>query len=387
LKTNSAYQRTVARAFLVLGCVCAALLANPRAARAQEAVRAASDVSAFLARVAPTVVKVSCGDGWGTGALFGDSRHVITSFALVNRSGKRRVFLADGKAVSAKVVAWSKQDGLALLELERDAEVRPLPVAKSEPSAGHWVMVLYHPRDQSLDADKPGEVAVPMPAFGRVGRVGNTELDLDANAVAQQGFSGAPVISESGSFIGILARERSYEQDRVIATRVDRAEELYAKRGRQGTFSSEWDSGPFAALFGTLGPEFGVGFGVDSGFRAGWIRAGLTGAFLRAGYRPIRNGRFRSLDRVTLEVQCVGQIDFAKYHRFVLGPALALTLDHIRRREHGDDRTLYETLESKTRLRPSLVLGAIEGPLLTRFVVSPYPEMEGRLDLGISFGR
>lgn len=184
MKTNSAHQRTVGRAFLVLGCVCAALLANPRLARGQQAVRATSDVSAFLARVAPTVVKVNCGGGWGTGAFFGDSRHVITSFALVNRSGK-----------------------------------------------------------------------------------------------------------------------------------------------------------------------------------------------------------LRSLDRATFELQCVGQIEFAKYRRFVLGPALALTLDHIRRREHGDDRTLYETLESKARLRPSLVLGAIEGPLLTRFVVSPYPEMEGRLDLGISFGR
>jgi hypothetical protein len=367
--------------------VCAALLANPRFARGEEAVRAASDVSAFLARVAPAVVKVNCGDGWGTGTFFGDSRHVVTSFALVNRSGERRVFLPNGKAVGAKVVAWSKQDGLALLELERAADVRPLPVAKSEPSAGHWIVMLYHPREQSLGDDKPGEVAVPMPAFGRVGRIGNTELDLDANAVDQEGFSGAPLLSESGSLVGILARERSFKQDRVIATRVERAEALYAERGRQGKFSSEPSSGWFAALFGTFGPEFGVGFGVDSGFRVDWVRTGITAAFLRAGYRPIDNGGFRSLSRGTLEVQCVGEAEFAPYRRFLLGPALALTLDTISRREHTAGGGMHETLEHKARLRPSFVLGVSEGPLLTRFVVSPYPEAEGRFDLGISFGR
>ena len=46
-------------------------------------------VPQLLERVAPAVVKVNRGELWGTGTIFGDSQHVLTSFALVIRTPKR----------------------------------------------------------------------------------------------------------------------------------------------------------------------------------------------------------------------------------------------------------------------------------------------------------
>jgi hypothetical protein len=173
---------------------------------------------------------VNCGERWGTGTLFGDSQHVVTSFALINRG--------------------------------RSAKAPALAAAETPPSAGDAFLMPYHPRDTTLDPKNPGEAQVPLPVFGRVGRTGKTQLDLDARNIDQPGLSGAPVLSANGTLLGFLDAERSWEQRRVIATRVERAERLFAEREKAGEFSPDTHTSWFAGLFGVLGPEQSMGLRV-----------------------------------------------------------------------------------------------------------------------------
>jgi hypothetical protein len=325
-------------------------LVAPRHARADAG--ASLDVPQVLGRVAPAIVKVNCGERWGTGTLFGDSQHVVTSFALINRGGAIVVHLAGGRGVSARVVAWSREDAIVLLKLGRSAKAPALAAAETPPSAGDAFLMPYHPRDTTLDPKNPGEAQVPLPVFGRVGRTGKTQLDLDARNIDQPGLSGAPVLSANGTLLGFLDAERSWEQRRVIATRVERAERLFAEREKAGEFSPDTHTSWFAGLFGVLGPEQSMGFGGIVGYRFEWLRLGFAGVGLSSGYRPIEGLRFRKLERSAWDLQVAARIEYQRNAAFLVGPALSITLDSIHRRGHEANGALFETIERKARVRP-----------------------------------
>src|SRR5688572_29155851 len=125
----------------------------------------------MLTRIAPAIVKVRCGDSWGTGIVYGSSRHVVTAYTLVNVSGELAVVASDGKLFDARVVAWSEKDDLAVLELGTSVATDPVQASTEPPYAGMPIVMLYHPRDSKLDADETETPAAPVAVFGRVGRL------------------------------------------------------------------------------------------------------------------------------------------------------------------------------------------------------------------------
>jgi hypothetical protein len=338
---------------------------------------------AILDRIAPYVVKVRRGDAWGTGFVFDTPRHVVTSYFIVNSPGDLQVVAADGAARSARVVAWSKADDLAILELDKPISAARLEGSVEPPVAGASVAVLYQPRDPKLEADETGGWNAPVAVFGRIGRVGSSELDLDAHLWGRRGDLGAPVMSPTGRVVGVVSH-RSEEQLRVIVTRVERVQLLLAARNRQGEFTRGLPLTGFGGLFVTPLATHGlVGAGIDSGIRLNWFVLELLESFFASDHRPIGDNRFQSTTRVQFELDAIGQLKVSRDAKLFAGPGVQLNLDTLGTIQIAADGTLQDDDRQRVRVRPTATLGIVQGALFIRAVLG----FESRVDLGLVFGR
>lgn len=347
-----------------------------------QTVRESTFTPDLLARLSRSVVKVRSGDDWETGFVFGDPRHVVTSYFVANESSDVEVVAPDQGIRKARVVAWSKKGDLALLELASGVGP-PLAAASASPWAPQELCVLYEPQEPDPDSSIAKKWNVPVALRTTVGRVLPDEIDMDVTLWGRPGDLGAPVIDDRGEVVGVVSH-RGSEARRPLATRVAAATRLFAARDTQGEFSRSHSIRGFGGLFVPVGaPDGFVGAGADFGTRYSWFVLELAEALMRSSFVPTSSTQSEEKFRAQFELEAEINLPVDRASYFFFGPALQLNLDVVRTITVSTDGQTGDERKSTPNARPAAVLGVTSGPFLIRASISS----ELRVDFGLLLGR
>lgn len=163
----------------------------------------------IVARMQDSVVNVQTtypgSTGGGSGIVWGDATHIVTNAHIVAGAGSIKVVEpSTGKAVSAKVVAVSSCDDIALLSVSSGKFV-PAPLAADDSiNTGEAVVALGYP---ATIADASGaKLSVTRGIVSKLGESFDGIEDLiQTDAPFNAGSSGGPLVDTEGNVIGMNA--------------------------------------------------------------------------------------------------------------------------------------------------------------------------------------
>jgi len=199
--------------------------------------RSARDAEIYRV-TAPSVVKILTNSGFGSGSLIGSAGEILTNFHVVK--GQSQVAVVFKPATEGSVPARDdiklgqviKYDELADLALVRAAELpkgrTPIRLGDiSEAAIGADVSAIGHPNDQAWTFTK-GIISQY--------RIGYEWNDHRADVIQTQtpinpGNSGGPLISESGSLIGVNSFKKSDSENLNFSVSVDEVKKFLARKG------------------------------------------------------------------------------------------------------------------------------------------------------------
>ncbi|EGN7253094.1 trypsin-like peptidase domain-containing protein [Salmonella enterica] len=128
--------------------------------------------------------------------------YVLTARHVVDRKGRYQVTVPTGEKYEAKIVAYSQQHDIALLQIA-DSKTPALPLSWTLPAAGEALASVGYPGGRDLVVKQGVASAVretlAYDNLGRVNVIEATGLNLD------HGHSGGPVINAAGEVVGIAA--------------------------------------------------------------------------------------------------------------------------------------------------------------------------------------
>jgi S1-C subfamily serine protease len=195
---------------------------------------------------APSVVKILTNSGFGSGSLIGGSGEILTNFHVVK--GQSQVAIVFKPAAEGAIPARDdmklgqviKYDELTDLALVRATEVpkgrTPIRLGDtSEAAIGADVSAIGHPNDQAWTFTK-GIISQY--------RIGYEWRDHKADVIQTQtpinpGNSGGPLISESGSLIGVNSFKKSDSENLNFSVSVDEVKKFLARKGNRSVASDE----------------------------------------------------------------------------------------------------------------------------------------------------
>ncbi|MEJ5220902.1 MAG: trypsin-like peptidase domain-containing protein [Tepidiforma sp.] len=161
----------------------------------------------IVEKLSSSVVRIRAtypeGVGGGSGVVWEDGRHMLTNAHVVLGAGAIKVVdPKDGREVSAKVVALSPCDDVALLEVDR-GNFTPAPIGDSDKvEPGEEVVALGYP---GTFTDQGSTKLVVT--RGIVSKVHDTFDGLNdliqTDAAINPGNSGGPLVNSRGEVIGI----------------------------------------------------------------------------------------------------------------------------------------------------------------------------------------
>lgn len=363
--------------------VAVALLQAAGVVRAQEVT---ADV---LLRAAGSVVRIKAdADAVGSGFIYPTSKHVTTAYTAINHHGDLSVVLADGKSVSARVVAWSDDDDLAILELATAVNVDPLELDPQLGFTGEKVVSLGYPTlGQPEKVEKPPRRDSPTPRFGTVSLVSPTQLNIDVHTWS--GDDGAPILTSRGRVLGVVSGKHERALGTADAASASRIESLRAQIGRFPEFdpTPPGDGGFFTGLYvSPWGAYHEVGAGLLTGWRYRWIAVGLASTFSHASFTPLDATQMRARWSYINEAYVSANWNYSRHRQLCFGSGLRLRFTHYNVRQDGQSVDLPPEYASTARLDPFFVVQDIEGPFLLGVSFAPV-DQTARLDVGIVFGR
>jgi S1-C subfamily serine protease len=195
--------RTAPRALGAL-TVAAALAASSSLVRAQELTEQRR--IAVARQLQQSTVSVVAGPSTGSGFVAGDERWVVTNSHVI-RPGRRygiRVRFSSGTTRRAGVLLDSPSHDLAVLQVEGEVPVRPLPLADSDQvSVGQTVLAFGSPF--GLDGTLTQGIVSALrdvPPGSRLGG-GAVRRLIQTDAPINPGNSGGPLVSAAGQVIGV----------------------------------------------------------------------------------------------------------------------------------------------------------------------------------------
>ncbi len=190
----------------------------------------------------PATVSLQVAGRGGTGLLVTSDGQVLTAGHVAVKPGEAvKAWLADGRELAGKVLGISRDENLALLQLERPKDVE---LSIVQPTEGELQEAALHLAVAHEPGARPGaEPAAHIVAFRQVFRE-MLWTDFDPPQVA----AGGPLFNEAGRLLGIQTRRSSYGG--LLYARLDREFSAKLDRLRRGEFWGEWASG--------TGPTMGV---------------------------------------------------------------------------------------------------------------------------------
>jgi S1-C subfamily serine protease len=207
--------------------------------------RSARDAEIYRV-TAPSVVKILTNSGFGSGSLIGSSGEILTNFHVVK--GQSQVAVVFKPATEGTIPTRDdiklgqviKFDEITDLALVRTVDIPKgkIPIRLgdlSEAAIGSDVSAIGHPEDQAWTFTK-GIISQY--------RIGFEWLDHKADVIQTQtpinpGNSGGPLLSETGSLIGVNSFKKADTENLNFSVSVDEVKKFLARKGDRSLHSNE----------------------------------------------------------------------------------------------------------------------------------------------------
>lgn len=184
----------------------------------------ATDVSAVVAKIAPSVVQVNVrlanGEGIGSGVILSSDGRILTNNHVVADAQWVTVTLSDGRTVDAKVVGTDPSSDLALIQAEGvsgltaatfgnsdDVKVGDEVIAIGSPGGlqGTVTTGIVSALDRKVTVSEDEQQQSPFPFTQQQDKQGGTTSyqAIQTDAAINQGNSGGPLFNSAGEVIGI----------------------------------------------------------------------------------------------------------------------------------------------------------------------------------------
>ena len=135
----------------------------------------------------------------GSGFIIDKEGFILTNNHVVENTDKIMVKLADEKEFSAKIIGRDPKTDLALIRIETDRPLKPLPLGDSDKlEVGDWVLAIGNPFGLG-DTVTAGIVSAKYRHIG----AGSYDNFIQTDASINPGNSGGPLLNTSGEVIGI----------------------------------------------------------------------------------------------------------------------------------------------------------------------------------------
>ncbi len=172
----------------------------------------------------------------GSGFVLDRDGYIVTNNHVVEDADETKVRLSTGEEFDAEVVGRDPKTDLALIRIDADVSLNPLPLGDSDSlKVGEWVVAIGSPfgLEQTVTA---GIVS----AKGRVIGAGPYDDFIQTDASINPGNSGGPLLSLDGEVVGINTAIVASGQGIGFAIPINMARTVVAQLKESGEVSRGW---------------------------------------------------------------------------------------------------------------------------------------------------
>lgn len=160
----------------------------------------------------------------GAGVVISSDGLIVTNLHVVQGATNIGVVFFNGDLLWATIVEISAHDDLALLHIESDEPLRPIPFANSDK------VVLSEPVINIGNSPLLKETI----SGGRVTTLGKSPLTgevevIQVNINLYKGDSGGPLLNNNGELIGMIVAKRMSKNNATFAIPANKIKKLYLK--------------------------------------------------------------------------------------------------------------------------------------------------------------
>ncbi len=135
----------------------------------------------------------------GSGFIIDREGHILTNNHVVEQTDEIMVKLADEKEYSAKIIGRDPKTDLALIKIDTDHELVPLPLGDSDKlEVGDWVVAIGNP----FGLGNTVTCGIVSAKYRHIG-TGAYDNFIQTDASINPGNSGGPLLNTKGEVIGI----------------------------------------------------------------------------------------------------------------------------------------------------------------------------------------
>jgi len=137
--------------------------------------------------------------GLGSGFIIDEDGFILTNNHVVEKTDEIRVTLADEREFSAKIIGRDPKTDLALIRIEADQPLKPLPFGDSDKlEVGDWVVAIGNP----YGLDNTVTAGIVSSKYRNIG-AGPYDNFIQTDASINRGNSGGPLLNTAGEVVGI----------------------------------------------------------------------------------------------------------------------------------------------------------------------------------------
>ncbi len=135
----------------------------------------------------------------GSGFIIDREGFILTNNHVVEKTDEIMVILANEKEFSAKIIGRDPKTDLALIRIETDEPLEPLPLGDSDKlEVGDWVLAIGNP----FGLGHTVTAGIVSAKYRRIG-AGSYENFIQTDASINPGNSGGPLLNTKGEVVGI----------------------------------------------------------------------------------------------------------------------------------------------------------------------------------------
>jgi serine protease Do len=135
----------------------------------------------------------------GTGFIIDKEGYILTNNHVVEMADEIKVKLSDGKEYEAKTIGRDPKTDLALIKIQSDESLLPLPLGDSEKlEVGDWVVAIGNP----FGLGNTVTAGIVSAKYRQIG-AGSYDNFIQTDASINPGNSGGPLLDTSGEVVAI----------------------------------------------------------------------------------------------------------------------------------------------------------------------------------------
>ncbi len=135
----------------------------------------------------------------GSGTIIDKDGFILTNNHVVEKTDEIKVTLANGKEFDAKIIGRDPKTDLALIRIETDEPLKPLPLGDSDKlEVGDWVVAIGNP----FGLTHTVTAGIVSAKYRKLG-AGAYENFIQTDASINPGNSGGPLLNTAGEVVGI----------------------------------------------------------------------------------------------------------------------------------------------------------------------------------------